>query len=61
LLQFGLIALGFAGSLYVVYRIARANFPTEKVWATFAPYAALMVVLGVMNIWLFVLPMAMRM
>ena len=61
LLQFGLIALGFAGSLYVAYRIAHANYPAEKVWSTFTPYAVLMVILGVMNIWLFVLPMAMRM
>jgi hypothetical protein len=61
MLQFGLIALGFAGSLYIAYRIARANYPAEKVWGTFIPYAALMVVLGVLNIWLFVLPMAMRM
>ena len=61
MLQFGLIALGFVGSLYIVYRIARANYSTEKVWVTFAPYAVLMVILGVLNIWLFVLPMAMRM
>jgi hypothetical protein len=61
MLQFGLIALGFAGSLYVVYRITRSSYPTEKVWATFTPYAVLMVILGVLNIWLFILPMAMRM
>ena len=61
LLQFGLIVLGFAGSLYVAYRIAHENYAQEKVWVTFAPYAALMVVLGILNLWLFVLPMAMRM
>jgi hypothetical protein len=61
LLQFALIGLGFAGSLYVVYRIARENYAKEKVWATFVPYATLMLILGVMNIWLFILPMAMRM
>jgi hypothetical protein len=61
MLQFALIALGFAGSLYTAYRIAQTNYATEKVWRTFVPYAVLMVVLGVMNIWLFVLPMAMRM
>ncbi len=61
LLQFGLIGLGFLGSLYTAYRIAKANYAPEKLWGTFAPYAVLMVVLGVMNVYLFVLPMAMRM
>lgn len=62
LLQFALIGLGFAGSLlFVVYRIARENYAKEKVRVMFAPHAALMVILGVMNIWLLILPMAMRM
>ena len=60
LLQFGLIALGFIGSIYVSYRIARSNYP-DKLWSTFTPYAVLMVILTVINVWLFVLPMAMRM
>jgi hypothetical protein len=61
LLQFGLIGLGFAGSLYTAYRIAKANYPQEKLWGTFAPYAVLIVVLGAITVWMFVLPMAMRM
>lgn len=61
LLQFVLIALGFIGSLYTAYRIARVNHSSQKVWGTLAPYAVLMVLLAVMNIWLFILPMAMRM
>jgi hypothetical protein len=60
LLQFGLIALGFIGSLYAAYRISRSSHPT-KLWGTFVPYAALMLLLTAINIWLFVLPMAMRM
>ena len=60
-LQFGLLALGFIGSLYAIYRIAKSNYTTDKVWATVAPYAVLMVVLTVMNVVLFSLPMAMRM
>jgi len=60
-LQFGLLALGFIGSLYVAYRIAKLNSLNGKVWGTFVPYAALMVVLTVMNVILFTLPMAMRM
>jgi len=61
LLQFGLLALGFVGSLYVAYRIAKMNNTSGKVWGTFVPYAVLMVVLTVMNVILFTLPMAMRM
>jgi polyferredoxin len=61
LLQYGLIALGFIGSLYTAYRIAKNNHPNGKVWGTFVPYAVLIVVLTVMNIYLFMLPMAMRM
>ena len=60
-LQFGLIALGFLGSLYTAYRISKSTNPDGKIWSTFAPYAVLMVVLTVMNIVLFTLPMAMRM
>jgi hypothetical protein len=60
-LQFGLLALGFIGSLYVAYRIAKMNNTSRNVWGTFVPYAALMVVLTVMNVILFTLPMAMRM
>jgi polyferredoxin len=59
-LQFGLIALGFIGSLYTAYRIAKTH-NAEKVWTTFAPYAVLMVVLAAINVYLFILPMSMRM
>jgi hypothetical protein len=61
LLQFGLLALGFIGSLYVAYRIAKNNNTSGNVWGTFVPYAVLMVVLTIMNVILFTLPMAMRM
>jgi hypothetical protein len=60
-LQFGLIGLGFIASLYTAYRIARTIHPKGNVLATFGPYAVLMVILTVMNVYLFVLPMAMRM
>lgn len=61
ILQFGLIALGFIGSLYIVYRLAKSNHTGNVVWKTFAPYAVLMVFLGILNVYLFMLPMAMRM
>ena len=34
---------------------------SQKTWATFTPYAAVIVLLGIINVVLFVLPMAMRM
>ena len=61
LLQYGLIAFGFFASLYTVYRIAKSNHAEGKVWGTFIPYAILVVVLTAINIYLFMLPMAMRM
>jgi len=61
LLQFALITLGVVGSVYTAYRIARSNYAGGKTWATLVPYAALIVVLGGVNVWLFLMPMAMRM
>jgi len=61
ILQFVLIALGVGGSLYAAYRIAHSNYGGGKTWATLIPYTILIVVLGGVNIWLFILPMAMRM
>ena len=61
LLQYGLLALGFIGSVYIAYRVAKTNHPGEKMWATFVPYASLVIVLTLANVYLFMLPMAMRM
>jgi len=44
-----------------LYLNLRLQSPYGKVWGTFAPYAALIIILGVINFYLFVLPMAMRM
>jgi hypothetical protein len=60
-LQYGLLALGFAGSIYTAFRIAKNNHPDGRAWGTFAPYALLTVILTLMNVYLFMLPMAMRM
>jgi len=60
-LQYLLIGLGLLGSLYAAYRIANSHYGAAKGWATFLPYAALVIVLGVVNVGLFILPMAMRM
>ncbi|MDO8491061.1 MAG: 4Fe-4S binding protein, partial [Dehalococcoidia bacterium] len=60
ILQYGLVALGIVGSLYTAYRISRGNYPKKK-WTTLLPYGILILSLGVINIVLFSLPMAMRM
>jgi polyferredoxin len=61
-MQYILVTLGILGSLYAAYRIARSNFGTvQTTWRTFAPYAAVIAILGAINVYLFILPMAMRM
>lgn len=61
-LQFGLIALGTFASIYAAYRISKHKFGAEgKTLASFIPFAVLSVILGIINIYLFILPMAMRM
>ncbi|RPI25876.1 MAG: 4Fe-4S binding protein [Chloroflexota bacterium] len=63
-MQYILIVLGAAGSIYTAYRIwkssARESVKSHS-WGSLVPYAALILLLAVMNIWLFILPMAMRM
>lgn len=55
MLQYAVVLLGLAGSAYTVYRIGnRAS------WRKLLPYYALMVVLAVMNLYLFSLPMMHR-
>ncbi len=62
ILQFILIAIGAFGSAWTAYKIAKNNFASEgKTWSSFLPFAVLSVILGAFNIYLFILPMAMRM
>ncbi len=60
-MQYVLIALGVIASLYTAYRIARHQPSRHNIWLSFAPYAVLMLILGAINVFLFMLPMAMRM
>ncbi len=60
-LQEFLIVLGILGSLYTAYRIARGQDGTGKAWRSFVPNAAFIAIFGVINVWLFLLPMASRM
>ncbi|MEO8517800.1 MAG: 4Fe-4S binding protein [Dermatophilaceae bacterium] len=61
-LQFTLLALGLAGSLYTARRIAHRRYltPTRRL-STLLPVTALIGVLGTLNVVLFLYPMAHRM
>ncbi|KTB49293.1 4Fe-4S binding domain [Dehalogenimonas alkenigignens] len=59
-LQYFVIILGIAGSLYTTYRIAKSNFP-DKVLATVLPFGALILSLGIVNLFLASMPMTHRM
>jgi polyferredoxin len=61
ILQYGLLGLGFAGSLYTAWRVANAKQATGRPWPQFAPYAILLTVFLAINIVLFAMPMAHRM
>ncbi|WP_245701252.1 hypothetical protein [Sanguibacter gelidistatuariae] len=61
-LQFALLGLGVAGSSYTARRIAHRRYRTSaRRRATLIPYAAIIALLGAMNVWMFLLPMAHRM
>lgn len=59
-LQFGVLALGIAGSLYTAWRISQRSAagtgPARGLW----PHFAVIVLFGVVNVYLFTLPMAHR-
>ncbi len=54
-LQYAVVVLGLAGSIYAVYRIGN-----KAKWTTLLPYYVLMILFTVMNIYLFSLPMSHR-
>jgi ferredoxin len=61
-LQYLILALGLAGSLYTAWRIAdRKKVTGNRPRAQFAPYAVLIAVFFAINVVLFALPMAHRM
>lgn len=62
IMQFAIIALGTFGSIFAAYKISKSNFESEgKTISSLIPFAVLSLVLAVINIYLFMLPMAMRM
>ena len=61
-LQFALLALGLAGSLYTARRIAHRRYLTPaRRRSTLIPFATLIVVLGALNVVMFLFPMTHRM
>lgn len=58
-LEYGLLTLGIVGSLLVAWRIAQREHP-ERAGGAFAPWAVLVVGLGVAGLWLLSQPMEMR-
>ncbi len=59
-IQCDLVALGVIASLYTAYRIAYSNRSSlQNVWLSFAPYAVLILMLGAINTFIFMLPIAM--
>ncbi|MEL1134688.1 4Fe-4S binding protein [Desulfitobacterium sp. THU1] len=62
ILQYVLIAIGTFASIFAAYKISKTNFEAVgKSIASFMPFAFLTLILGAINIYLFMLPMAMRM
>jgi hypothetical protein len=58
-LEFGFLALGFAGSLMVAYRLAEVD-SAEHPMRAFVPWAAVSAILFASSIWLMLQPMEMR-
>lgn len=60
-LQYLLVLAGTVGSAYTAYRIAGSRTSGGARWPALLPIGALILVLGAVNLYLFYLPMAMRM
>ncbi|NUU16988.1 4Fe-4S binding protein, partial [Cellulomonas humilata] len=61
-LQFALLALGIAGSIYTAKRISYRRYRTAaRRRSTLTPYVVIIALLGAINVWMFLLPMAHRM
>jgi polyferredoxin len=60
IMQYALIVLGTAGSIYAAYRIGRSTYGAQKWVPSLVPYAILLLLLGIANVGLFILPMALR-
>ena len=62
ILQLAVLALGVAGSAYTIRRISHRRYGSlARRRATTAPFMVLLAILSVVNVYLFMLPMAHRM
>ena len=59
--QYIIIVIGTIGSIYTAYRIAKSSQAKTTILGTSVTYTILMVLLAAANIFLFSIPMAMRM
>jgi ferredoxin len=60
-LQFTLLALGVAASIYTAYRVSRRRYPLKAIHRrVVSPYVVLIVGFGLLNVWMFTLPMMHR-
>jgi ferredoxin len=60
-LQFTLLGLGIVGSLYAAFRMARRRYPIAgRRNKVLAPYWVLIIALGLLNVWMFTIPMVHR-
>lgn len=60
-LQFTLLALGVAASIYAAYRVSRRRYPAKATHRrVVAPFVVLIVGFGLLNVWMFTLPMLHR-
>lgn len=61
ILQYILLIIGAAGSIYTAYRIAKGQYSANKVMGSAIPFTILIIALTVANIYFFMLPMLHRM
>jgi hypothetical protein len=60
MLQFAIVALGIVGSIHAARRIAARSGSTVPTLRTLAPHLVVLVLFGIVNLYLFTLPMVHR-
>jgi hypothetical protein len=60
MLQFAIVGLGLAGSVYTATRIARRPGSTTHLLPSLIPHVIVLILFGIVNLYLFTLPMGHR-
>jgi polyferredoxin len=60
ILQFIMLGLGIFGSIFTAYKIAARDQGEGKTWKAFWPHLLVLLLFGLVNIWLFTMPMQHR-